>query len=109
MLGFFCYWLSGECPGEAAHPLLMGVFPLGGCLSVVARGIPGPAAPLPCIPPGGSLCSTTCRCSPIPSDTALGVLGGGSVLLPAVRLFPKFHPAGLEQVNPWCSGGVGWG
>lgn len=30
--GFLIYQPSGECPGEAAQPLQMGVFPLGGCL-----------------------------------------------------------------------------
>lgn len=40
----------------------------------------------------------------------LWVFLGGRLLLPAVGLFPKFHPTGLEQVNLGFSGGVsqGW-
>lgn len=38
---FLLYQLSSECPEEAVHPWLMGVFPLGGCLSVVAGGLTG--------------------------------------------------------------------
>lgn len=41
MGGFVHYQPSGERPGEAPHPLLMGAFPPGGCWPVVAGGAHG--------------------------------------------------------------------
>lgn len=41
MGGFVPHQPSGERPGEAAHPLLMGAFPPGGCWPVVAGGSRG--------------------------------------------------------------------
>lgn len=85
----------------------MGVFPPGGCRPVVAGGLTGAAAPLPCTSPRESLCSSTCRCYPIPSVTVRR--GPQGVLLPVVGLVPKFHPTGLEWVNLQFSGVMGWG
>lgn len=80
LVGFLIYQPSGECPGEAAQPLQMGVFPLDGCLLMAVGGGHRVAAPLPCNPRRGNFCSSTCRCSPIPSVTALGDLTGSCCL-----------------------------
>lgn len=69
MGGFVPHQPSGERPGEAAHPLLMGAFPPGGCWTVVARGSWGSCTPALYLS-RDSLGHSTCECHPTPSVTA---------------------------------------